>query len=266
VNIYLELTQAFNAGRLRTIISSGQAVVLHRLAIMSKDGDWVLREDDEAIDHVLRVLESYGAHYRFGAPLDVRWLCNGWSSHFEFRAGDLRVRTDFVSRPPRLSRTQLATLWERNVGVVTPVVDPASLVLLKQTNREKDYAVIGELARQLASPRDQLLYSRSAQDLLALAAQHPQLTAELQLQRPLLAEISRGREHVEIALDAERRAQIHANERRLATYQEAASRWAARWPQLEQAVVGLPLREAHQQIRAAAEKLLPFQLPLAKLS
>ena len=34
MNIYLELTEEFNAGRLRCIISSGQAVVLHRLAIM----------------------------------------------------------------------------------------------------------------------------------------------------------------------------------------------------------------------------------------
>jgi hypothetical protein len=37
-NPYLELTAAFNRGRRRTLISSGQAVVLHRLAIMSKDG------------------------------------------------------------------------------------------------------------------------------------------------------------------------------------------------------------------------------------
>ena len=37
-NIYLELTRVFNAGRLRAILSSGQAVVMHRLAVMSKTG------------------------------------------------------------------------------------------------------------------------------------------------------------------------------------------------------------------------------------
>jgi hypothetical protein len=52
-SIYVRLTAEFNAGRLRAIISSGQAVVLHRLAIMSKDGDWILREDEEATRHVL---------------------------------------------------------------------------------------------------------------------------------------------------------------------------------------------------------------------
>jgi len=45
-NIYLDLTRQFNHGRLRAVLAGGQAMVLHRLAIMSKDGDWILREDD----------------------------------------------------------------------------------------------------------------------------------------------------------------------------------------------------------------------------
>ena len=32
MSIYLELTREFNAGRLRAMVSSGQAVVLHRLS------------------------------------------------------------------------------------------------------------------------------------------------------------------------------------------------------------------------------------------
>ncbi|HEY2739722.1 MAG TPA: hypothetical protein VGK45_15035, partial [Thermoanaerobaculia bacterium] len=63
-NPYLELTEEFNQGRLRALLSSGQAVVVHRLAIMSKDGDWILREDAEAIGHVLAVLAAHGAWYR----------------------------------------------------------------------------------------------------------------------------------------------------------------------------------------------------------
>ena len=34
-NPYLDLTEAFNRGRRRALVSSGQAVVLHRLAILS---------------------------------------------------------------------------------------------------------------------------------------------------------------------------------------------------------------------------------------
>ena len=61
MNIYLDLTEDFNKGGLRTIICSGQAVVLHRLAIMSKDGGWILREDGEALNHVLSILQERGA-------------------------------------------------------------------------------------------------------------------------------------------------------------------------------------------------------------
>ncbi len=49
MSIYLDLTRQFNEGKLRAIICSGQAVVLHRLAIMSKDGDWIIHEDEETI-------------------------------------------------------------------------------------------------------------------------------------------------------------------------------------------------------------------------
>ena len=94
MTIYLRLTREFNEGRLRAVICSGQAAVLHRLAIASKDGDWILREDSEALGHVLGVLARHRAHYRFGAPLDLRWMRGGWSSHFEFRLDELRVRAD----------------------------------------------------------------------------------------------------------------------------------------------------------------------------
>lgn len=83
-NIYLELTNRFNEGKLRAVLSSGQAVVMHRMALASKDGDWIIREEAESLNTILSVLESYGATYRLGAPLDARWLSGGWSSHFEF--------------------------------------------------------------------------------------------------------------------------------------------------------------------------------------
>jgi hypothetical protein len=142
MSIYVELTREFNEGALRAILSSGQAVVLHRLAVMSKDGDWILRESADALSHVLAVLERHGARYRYGAPLDQRWMRGGWSSHFEFHSGAIRVRTDFVTRPPRLAADDLAALWREQASSAIPVVDPRRLIELKKTNREKDYAVI----------------------------------------------------------------------------------------------------------------------------
>ena len=109
-NIYVELTHAFNTGGLNAVLSSGQDVVFHRLAVMSKDGDWILREDEEALEFILNVLASRNAVYRFGAPMDLRWLRYGWSSHLEFRRDGLRFRTDFVTRSPRLSDGQVVQM------------------------------------------------------------------------------------------------------------------------------------------------------------
>jgi hypothetical protein len=126
-NPYLELTDDLNDGRLRALLSSGQAVVVHRLAIMSKDGDWILREDAEAVDHVLGVLSRLGSRYRFGAPLDLRWLAGGWSAHFEHRRNGLRL----VTRPPRIPPEQAQAtndldehLYSHGVFERDPTVEP----------------------------------------------------------------------------------------------------------------------------------------------
>ncbi|MBA7470574.1 hypothetical protein ES707_05861 [subsurface metagenome] len=261
MNIHLELTRQFNAGRFRAVICSEQAVVLHRLAIMSKDGDWVLRENPETMDHVLGVLAERGARYRFGAPLDVRWMTGGWSSHLQLSHEKLRIRTDFFTRPPRISTPRLALLWREQEGRDPPFVGVEDLAEIKKTNREKDYAVIGELARMMADVRDQLLYSRSARDLIGLAEEHPDTLSEVVERRPdVLGMISFGRAELEAALDAERRRLIHANEERLGAYMEAAKNWSQMWPEVARLINGRPLTEAHSILVERAEGVLPFHL------
>lgn len=257
MTVYLELTRRFNAGRLRAVIASGQAAVLHRLAMASKDGDWILREDEEALEHVLGVLASEGAHYRFGAPLDLRWLSKGWSSHFEFQRGPLRVRTDFVTRPPRVSEGMLARMWEEQEGRDPPFTDAKVLAEMKKTARQKDYPFIGELARRMQEPRDQLLYSRSADDLVTLAREHPGLLRELVPERALLARVGEGRRELAEALQLEMLDLLEADERRLARYRRAAERWARLWPELDRELLGLPLREAHRIVLRRAGGVLP---------
>jgi hypothetical protein len=261
-NPFLALTRAFNRDRLRAIVSSGQAVVLHRLAVMSKDGDWIVREDPADLRWILEELARRGARYRFGAPLDARWLAGGWSAHFEYPDGKVRVRTDFVSRPPRIEPDDLAALWrdvERAPSDV-PVVDRRRLILLKRTNREKDYAVIGDLARTLADPRERIRYSRSARDLMDLSRSHrAQFDAEIG-GRPALAAAADGEDELAEALDRERRRQIRENERRLAAYLEAASPWRTLWPEIERSIAGKPLLDAHTVVTSRAEGVLPLSV------
>lgn len=261
LNIYLRLTEEFNRGRPRAVLAGGQAVVLHRLAIMSKDGDWILREDAEALGHVLGVLQAHGARYRFGAPLALSWMTGGWSAHFEFSTDGLRVRTDFVTRPPRLAAAALQGIWRRQDATSPPAQEaklgPVDLIRTKQTNREKDYAAIGELARLLEDPSLGMLYSRSARDILAIHAAHPGLAGKLVPDRPLLAAVVAGREALEAALDAERRQMMKSNELRLQRYADASRDWAETWPAVEREIAGLPLPEAHEIVVARATKCLP---------
>jgi hypothetical protein len=257
-NIYIQLTEAFNRGKVRAVICSGQAAVLHQLAIMSKDGDWIIREDEESLHHIIKVLSGFQARYRFGAPFDIRWMKGGWSSHFEFRSSSMRVRTDFFTRPPRMSPADIKRLWKEHESSDLPFVNLKDLAELKKTNREKDYVVIGEIARLMKAPGEQLLYSRSARDIVNLAEKYPGLVMEAAKQRPLLGKFSEGREKLEEFLDAEKRALIHANENRLAIYLKAADKWTALWPSVEKEISGKPLFDAHQQMIQRAESVLPF--------
>jgi hypothetical protein len=259
--IYLELTREFNAGRLRTIICSGQAVVLLRLAIASKDGDWILREDQEALDHILAVLESRGAIYRFGAPLDLRWLRHGWSSHFEFRQDGLRVRTDFFTRPPRVTATAVASLWREQEGRDPPFTGPRILLEIKKTAREKDWPFVGELARMLADPREQMLCSRSARDLLALHAANPRMASELSVERPALRAIDQGLGELRMALERERFAAMDADAKRLHAYIACQGAMQRQWPRIQARTASLPLRQAHAVVVESAAQCLPMAPP-----
>ena len=261
MNIYLELTHRFNAGRIRAILAGGQAAVLHRLAMMSKDGDWILREELQTMEHVLGVLAGYGARYRFGAPLDVRWLSAGWSSHLEFQWRGTRVRTDFVARPPRLDSVSIDRIWQEAGGLDIPFAGARELAEMKKTNREKDYVVIGELARRMADVDDRILYSRSARDLMKLADEHPDRVETLISKRPVLAVLTQGQEAFEAALDAERRQLIRANEERLARYMETAKPWADIWLEVSRQMEGLELLDAHEFMVGQAEGTLPFSVP-----
>ncbi len=261
-NLYTELTKEFNQGKVRAILCSGQAVVLHGLAMMSKDGDWIVKPDQESLDFILNILESKGAVYRYGAPLSRDWLEGGWSSHLEFEHDGLRIRTDFFTKPPRIDEARLNNLWAKVAAGAPEFVDLETLALLKHTDREKDYVILGEIARKISDLKEMLKYSRSAIDIINTWELKPDIVESLFEARPVLKLSEKGREALEVGLDAERRTLMRINTERLLKYKEASSEWARAWPQVLLKVNGLSLMDAHKTMVTEAEKSLPKRVLL----
>jgi hypothetical protein len=250
-NIYFELTEAFNAVRPTAALASGQAVVYYRVAIMSKDGDWVLREDADACERVLAVLAERGARYRPSAPLDLRWLAGGWSSHLEFSDDrQRRVRCDFVTRPPRVAKRVLDDLFA-SAHARLLVVDLESLIRLKLTQRAKDYAVIGALAARLP-PERELEYSTDPDRLVALFASLGPPTT-----RPRVADalVRADRRAVVLALAEEADEHQQRDRRRVEAYTRAAQPYLDGCRELR--LSEMNLREAHQRLVELAGRTLP---------
>lgn len=252
-NPYFDLTREFNAEGRMAVLASGQAVVFYRLALMSKDGDWILRETPEACARVLQVLEQRGARYRPGAPLDVRWLRGGWSSHFElFDEEGRRLRCDFFSRPPRIQPEEIAALFDtREEEEAIPVIGLEPLIRMKHTQRAKDYPVVGELAR-LLPPEREIEWTTDPDRLLELAS-----TYGRSAQRPLARAAASGRSRDEIVVELAREAdrlQLEDRER-LERYRVASESFLREFHRKEIGELSLP--EARARICLLAEDGLP---------
>ncbi len=256
-NVYFDLTAEFNAAGPVAALGSGQAVVFYRVSMMSKDGDWVLRETPEACRHVLSVLERHGARYRPGAPLDVRWLAGGWSSHFEFfDAERRRIRCDFLSRPPRIPPEDLAALFARAPGQGEPlVVGLEPLIRMKRTQRAKDYPVIGELAR-LLPPAREIETTTDPDRILELAPLHGAGSRRASVEA---ARAGAPREEVVAALAKEIDAWQRSDAARVGRYERAARDYVA--AVRSAGLDALPLPDAHRRLVALAERLLPTKPP-----
>jgi hypothetical protein len=255
-NVYFELTREFNAGGRIAILTSGQAAVFYRTAIMSKDGDWILEETAGACERILGLLAARGARYRPGAPLDVRWLGGGWSSHFEFpdEAGR-RIRCDFMTRPPRLDEPVVRGYFAHpSESGGLDVIGLEDLILMKRTQRLKDYAVIGELAR-LLPPSREILHTTDPDRILELAPTCGAAVARLPVR---VARSGATREEVAIALTRETLALQDADACRLRAYQQAGRTYLEQLR--ESGAPALPLAEAHDRMVRLAEEWLPPSL------
>ena len=226
-NPYIQLHKEFIQEGARVLLSSGQACVMYGIAAFSKDGDWIIEESAISCKAALSVLDRKGAEYRLGAPLDVKWLEKGWTSHFEFMKGEMRMRVDFCSRPPRTP--DIHNVWKNAIhknGI--DIVDAETLILIKQTRRIRDYSVIGALAEVLGYneeiPEIALEYLQDC-DLLVKAVQTWPEKAK-QSSREAVQLILRGgnRRDIVSALAVEQDNNITNDDRRIKKMVES-SRW-----------------------------------------
>ncbi len=256
-NVYIELTRELNAEGPIAALASGQAVVFYRLAMMSKDGDWILMETAAACRRALEVLTRHDARYRPSAPLDVRWLAAGWSSHFEFfDPKGRRIRCDFLTRPPRVPVEELSTLFTA-APTPTLVVPVEPLIRMKQTQRAKDYPIIGELAR-LLPPEREIELTTDPDRILALAPRHGESSGRRAV-RAAREGRSRDEVVVELAREADR---MQAKDRaRLERFRVAAEPFLREFQ--ASGIAALELPEAHQRAVDLALRGLPVN-PLAR--
>lgn len=251
-NVYFDLTREFNRNQPVALLASGQAVVFYRIAMMSKDGDWVVRESPEACDHVRAVLVARGARHRPSPPLDVRWLAGGWSSHFEFTDDRARrVRCDFFSRPPRVAFARVQELFVTASGDRLLVVDPETLVRMKQTQRAKDYPAIGEVARLL--PHDlELRYTTDPDRIMTLARS---VTAAIDRPSVQAARDGLGRDRVVVELAREIDRMQQRDRARVERYLAASGRYFDEFRRMR--IDQMPLPDGHREACALAERWLP---------
>jgi hypothetical protein len=257
-NLYFDLTEEFNAERPIALLASGQAVVYYRLAMMSKDGDWILRESPACCARVLAVLAGRGARYRPGAPLDVRWLAGGWSSHFElFDAAGRRVRCDFFTRPPRIPLDWLDRRFSaaEQAGTGLLVVDVEPLIRMKQTQRAKDYPVIAELAR-LLPPAQEIELTTDPDRILVLAKGAGGASRRPSVRAALAGE---GRDAVVVALAREIDELRRQDHDRVERFQRSAEPYLRAFRAAE--LDDLPLAQAHERLCELAALHLPRETP-----
>lgn len=261
-NPYFELHREFRQAGAEVLLSSGQACVALGLASFSKDGDWIVRENRPTCEAIRTVLQSKGAFYRLGAPLEPEWLSLGLTSHFEYQGetGE-RMRVDLCSRPPRVPNIE--ALWSLAAQIdELEVVDVENLIRLKLTRRLRDYSIVGSLAEigglEQNSPEIALKYLQDYHMLSEAVRRWPEAakTIPREAVRLLLEGASRAAVVTALALEQDR--QMQEDEARIQAVQQQAGDYPRRFAKARNRwrTQGFSLAQQHDELKELAQCLL----------
>lgn len=225
---YTELEQFYKGlvrrARRRKIpcaITSGMACVAFGVAQTTQDCDLLCAPDSAGkfLDLLGNMslhgcLPSYRGHLT--APLDVRWLKGGWTSHFIWRVEDGEAFLDVFGVAPRGSTPWEAELNGFYAGLHT-------VAEMKRTNRDKDWSCVTILGAQMLEREDSRgwlhIYD---EELLLTFSRAKAIPLKLQGQRPLLKLVGLEDSRLRAALHAERQFWHELDRVRLRIYAQAA--------------------------------------------
>jgi hypothetical protein len=202
----------------------GQACVFYGAAEFSRDTDLAIVADAANLARLRLALADLQADVIAVPPFTARFLRRGHAVHFRCRhPSALRTRVDVMARMRGVD--PFAALWKRRTrlelsdGTRVDLLGLPDLVQAKKTQRDKDWPMIRRLVEahyfehrakpSAAHLRFWLRELRTAEILIALAADHARLCQRLAATRPLLAIAVRGRNRqaLERALMAEEAAE-----------------------------------------------------------
>ena len=181
----------------------GQACIFYGAAEFSRDCDIALLCEPDNLARLQAALDDLEAHCIAVPPFEPGYLLRGHAVHFRCRAAGVEgMRLDVMAQMRGVAPFE--ELWERRTTiddqteVAIEVMSLPDLVAAKKTQRDKDWPMIRRLVeahysqqhndRTALRVRFWLGSSRTPDMLIQLAGQYPELTGELVLDRPLLAQ------------------------------------------------------------------------------
>ena len=184
----------------QTLLIGGQACILYGGAEFSRDLDLMLAVTPETIPRLEQALAALVATPIAVPPLRADLLERGHAVHFRCARDDVAgLRLDLMTRPPRLP--DIDAVWRRHTVIdldfgPVSVVALEDLVSTKKTQRDKDWATIGELvaadmiAHEGSADRSRtefwLRETRDADALIQLASEFREIAVITTADRPLL--------------------------------------------------------------------------------
>jgi hypothetical protein len=213
--------------QVRCLLMGGQACVFYGAAEFSRDTDLAVLPDPENLAALQSALDDLGAKLIAVPAFDADYLHRGQAIHFRCTHPECSgLRVDIMSVMRNVDPFHL--LWERRTTLENSEGQPIDLLSLpdlvkaKKTQRDKDWPMVRRLVEsnyfqnQHAPTPAQLSFwlseLRTPELLIALAHQHPTLSASHSHQRPLLVHaLSADPSSLETALFQEEAAERKAD-------------------------------------------------------